>query len=203
MDKDKVSTTSPDDLAKAFTAEEPTEAPVFEGKEKSQKAPKDGKKKSTKFKISIVALVVGLIALVVGVVMLVLHLTQGPVVTDAEYLMLADEWTLSDGTNCASEGAPEGTAGAGGIENSEATNCIPSVRWKFTEVGKGTLTTNNHVNDYDFIWAIEDGKLKIETKWLYELENEYEYELKRGEKALVLKDGEKEIVFVGHFTDAE
>ena len=31
----------------------------------------------------------------------------------------------------------------------------PSVIWNFTEIGKGTLTTNNHENDYDFIWAID------------------------------------------------
>ena len=86
-----------------------------------------------------------------------------------------------------------------------ATNCIstPSVIWQFTEVGKGTLTTNNHINDYDFIWALEDGRLKIETKWLYDLENEYEYELNQADKTLILKDDDKEIVFVGHFAETE
>ena len=34
---------------------------------------------------------------------------------------------------------------------------------------------NNHINDYDFIWAIDGGKLKIETNWLYTLNNDYSY----------------------------
>ena len=64
------------------------------------------------------------------------------------------------------------------------------VVWDFTEIGKGKLTTNNHINDYDFIWSLEDGKLKIETDWLYNLENEYEYALDQNAKTLTLTSGE-------------
>lgn len=53
----------------------------------------------------------------------------------------------------------------------------PSVIWTFTEPGKGTLTTNNHQNDYDFIWNVEGEKLKIETTWLYNLVDEYSIKL--------------------------
>lgn len=65
------------------------------------------------------------------------------------------------------------------------------VIWHFTEIGKGSLTTNNHINDYDFIWVLENGKLKIETTWLYDLNNEYDYKLDGNE--LVLDDT---IIFV-------
>jgi len=113
--------------------------------------------------ISISVLVVGLVMLVVGVVFLVLGLVKGAGVADGEYLVAADNWTLENG---------------------------PGVIWDFTEIGKGTLTTNNHENDYDFIWAIEDGKLKIETDWLYNLENEYEYELDQSAGVLTLTSDE-------------
>ena len=78
--------------------------------------------------------------------------------------------------------------------------------WQFTEIGKGKLTTNGHTNDYDFIWAIEDDKLKIETSWLYDLENEYEYSLNQGDGTLTLKENDKEIKFIAEFeseTDSE
>ena len=109
--------------------------------------------------ISISVLVVGVIVLVVGVVFLVLNLISASKAADGDYLVKAGDWALEDG---------EG------------------VVWDFTEVGKGTLTTNNHLNDYDFIWALEDGKLKIETDWLYNLENKYEYELDQNSGVLTL-----------------
>ncbi|MDO4746856.1 MAG: DUF5640 domain-containing protein [Candidatus Saccharibacteria bacterium] len=208
MDKKEV---TEQDLAQAFAAEEVVEEPTPETNKKTKKA--KGGKKSPAFLISIIMMAVGVVLLIAGVVLLVLDLTRGPIITDGEYLMLAEEWVLSDGTNCASSGEPVVSAGEsvetgdlktdGEATNGGGTNCIPGVYWKFTEVGKGTLTTNNHINDYDFLWAIEDGKLKIETKWLYDLENEYDYEINRNEKTLILRDGEKQIVFVGHFTDAE
>ena len=67
----------------------------------------------------------------------------------------------------------------------------PAVIWNFKEIGKGSLTTNSHVNDYDFIWAIESDNLKIETSWLYTLNDEYEYELNQKEKTLILTSGKK------------
>ena len=122
----------------------------------------------------ITTLAIGVVVLIVGVVFLVVRLVAGPGVPDGEYLVSAKEWTL------------EGAEG---------------VVWDFTEVGKGKLTTNNHVNDYDFIWSLEDGRLLIETDWLYELENAYDYKLDRGAGVLTLTEGEKEIKFVGDFTD--
>lgn len=119
--------------------------------------------------ISIVVLAIGLTALVVGIVFLVINLIAATRGADGEYLVSAGEWALEDGDG---------------------------VVWKFTEVGKGTLTTNNHTNDYDFIWALEDGKLLIETDWLYDLENEYEYSLDQDSGVLTLKDGDKTYKFV-------
>ena len=115
--------------------------------------------------LSICAMVAGLVLLVVGVVFLVLNILKMNQAADGEYLVTAKSWAL------------EGQDG---------------VVWDFTEIGKGTLTTNNHLNDYDFIWALEDGKIKIETSWLYNLENEYDYTLDQGSGVLTLTDGSGE-----------
>ena len=69
----------------------------------------------------------------------------------------------------------------------------PSVIWDFSEVGKGKLTTDNHVNDYDFIWRLQDKKLLIETDWLYDLNDEFDYILDQSEKTLTIKNPEKNI----------
>ena len=119
--------------------------------------------------ISIVALVAGIIMLVVGVVFLVLNLNRASQAADGEYLVEAGNWSL------------EGSEG---------------VIWDFTEIGKGTLTTNNHLNDYDFTWTIKDGKLLIETDWLYELDNEYEYQLDQNNGTLTLTDDENTYKFM-------
>ena len=117
---------------------------------------------------SITIFVIGMVVLVVGVVFLVLNLLENKT-ADAEFLISKENWILEDGDG---------------------------VVWDFTELGKGTLTTNNHINDYDFTWAIEDKKLKIKTEWLYEMDNEYEYSLDKGAGVLILKDTEKEVKFV-------
>lgn len=134
--------------------------------------------------ISIIIFILGLLALIGGIVYLVVTLLSSHTLADGEYLISAKEWVLEDGSNCQ--------------EESEA-NCTPSVIWDFTEIGKGTLTTNNHVNDYDFIWTLEDGKLKIETKWLYELENEYDYNLNQKDGVLILKSDDTEHTFTAQF----
>lgn len=113
--------------------------------------------------ISIIVFIIGLIMLVVGIVMLVLNLSKGTAESDGNYLVTAGSWQL------------KGEEG---------------VIWTFTEVGKGTLTTNNHTNDYDFIWSLEDGKLKIETDWLYTMDNEYAYKLDQSSGVLTLIEGE-------------
>lgn len=126
--------------------------------------------------ISLIVMAVGIVTLVVGLVFLVLKLTSKPAVADGEYLVSAKEWVLED---------------------------EPSVVWDFTEVGKGTLTTDGHTNDYDFIWALEEGRLLIETDWLYKLENSYDYELDRGAGRLVLTSGEETVTLVGDFAASE
>jgi hypothetical protein len=117
--------------------------------------------------ISLTVFVTGIITLIVGVVFLILDLTKGELLEDGEYLVSVDSWVRED---------------------------EPSVVWKFTEIGKGELTTNDGLNTYDFIWAIDDDKIKIETDWLYTLNDEYEYRIE--DKNLVLiKDDSTEIKF--------
>lgn len=129
-----------------------------------------GKKPHNKKKIiSIATLVVGIVLLITGVVFLVLGLMKNSVVADGDYLVEQGTWTLSDSDK---------------------------VVWDFKEIGKGTLTTNGHENDYDFIWALEDNKLKIETSWLYEINNEYEYEIDQLSNTLTLKADDKTYEFV-------
>ena len=136
---------------------------------------------------SIVVLVVGVVMLVVGVVMLVMNLMKTPDMPDGDYLVSAKEWVLNKGDCPEGETQPE--CGETGVV------------WKFTEIGKGTLTTNAHTNDYDFIWALEDGRLMVETDWLYKLENAYDYKIDRGKGTLTLTDGENAFVFVGDFAN--
>ena len=147
-----------------------------------------------KKRISLIVLIIGLITLVVGVVFLIVRLTAKPGVADGEYLVSVGEWK-EKGDHCDQAKCAEGTKCLG-PDGEPAMLCNDTgVIWNFTEVGKGTLTTNNHTNDYDFIWAIEDDKLKIETEWLYTLNNEYEYELDQAAQTLVLKNGSDEIKF--------
>jgi len=134
------------------------------------KAPRKPKKTaSRKQKCGIITLIVGLVALIAGVVFLLINLMKAPVVRDADYLVQVGAWQMKD---------------------------QPSVEWKFTETGKGTLTTNSHINDYDFIWAIDGDTLKIETAWLYMLNDEYDYKLDQGQKTLTLTSGEDIYTFV-------
>ena len=137
--------------------------------------------------ISLIVFIIGLVALTSGVIFLIINFNQEPGLADGEYLVSAGEWFLDEGADCEEEN-----------ESAEELNCLPSVIWDFTEIGKGTLTTNNHINDYDFIWALENGKLLIETKWLYDLENEYEYKLNRETGELKLVSEDKEYLFKSH-----
>lgn len=128
--------------------------------------------------ISISLSVIGIAALVVGAVFLIMKLNAGPTVADGEYLVEVGKWKLEDNTDCTDD------------------DCETGVSWHFTEIGKGQLTTDSHLNDYDFEWMIEGGKLKIRTKWLYQLEDEYDYSLDQSAGRLILSDGDDEIVFV-------
>lgn len=129
----------------------------------------DKPKKSPKKIISIIVFIIGLITLAVGAAFFVLDLTKKASVEDADYLVSIGEWVEKD-----NEG----------------------VIWKFTEIGKGTLTTNNHTDDYDFIWAIEGGTLKIETAWLYDLNDEFTYKLDQKNNTLKLTNGDTDVTFI-------
>lgn len=136
--------------------------PELEHPEKTTKKQKDGKAKS---RVSIAVFFVGIAALVAGIVFLLINLLMKPAVRDADFLVDIRNWERED---------------------------EPGVIWTFTEIGKGKLTTNNHTNDYDFIWAIDGDELKIETDWLYTLENNYAYELNQEQQILTLTTGEGE-----------
>ena len=169
----------------------------------------DKKKRIT----SIIVMVIGLATLVTGAVFLVLKLNAGPAVADGEYLVSAGEWVLDNDPSCASENKDKSEngdktdAGAGTVtidgtengsesaENKPEVACESRVVWKFTEIGKGTLTTNGHKNDYNFAWALKDGKMTIRTEWLYEMDDEYDYTLNQEDGILTLKSGEKEFRF--------
>ncbi len=127
-----------------------------------------------KKRVSLIVLIIGLLTLIAGVVFLIVRLTAGPSVADGEHLVSVGEWKEQD---------------------------EPSVIWNFKEIGKGTLTTNNHTNDYDFVWALEDGKLKINTEWLYTLNNEFDYVLDQGSNILTLTSGNETFTFVPVITE--
>lgn len=119
--------------------------------------------------ISIAVMTCGIIMLIVGVVFWALKLNETPAVADGEYLVTAGSWKLED---------------------------QDSLVWNFTEIGKGILTTNNHLNDYTFTWALEDGKILIETDWLYTLNNQFSYKLDQNAGTLLLSDGDNEYRFL-------
>lgn len=133
-------------------------------------------KRETKNLVGIIVMLVGILTLIAGLAFFLVKILTKPDVLDGDFLVSVGEWRLETDTNCADEANCEDNSG---------------VIWNFTEIGKGTLTTNNHLNDYDFIWAIENGKLKIETSWLYNLNDEYEYKIDNNK--LILND---EITFV-------
>ena len=122
--------------------------------------------KSGKKKVGIIVFCLGMVTSVAGLTFFLVNLFTEPGLRDAEYLVEIGTWTRKD---------------------------QPSVIWQFTEVGKGTLTTNAHTNDYDFIWAISGNKLEVETEWLHNLEDEFSYVLSQDEPELILNES---IVFV-------
>lgn len=144
---------------------------------------------------SIITFIIGIITLAVGVVFLVIKLINANSMQDGEFLVSVGEWVEENG-KCEQLKCAEDTKCLD--ENGEsASRCENGgVIWNFTEIGKGTLTTNDHKNDYDFSWALENGKIIIKTKWLYDIDDEFEYRLDQGSKTLtIIKDGE-EIKFV-------
>ena len=122
-----------------------------------------------KRRLPLVVLVIGFLALIGGGTFFAIKLLMKPATRDADYLVEIGEW---------------------------AREAAESVVWKFTEIGKGTLTTNNHQNDYDFLWSIDGDTLKIETKWLYDLNDEYTYKIQQDNKTLTLSSDDGDIVFL-------
>ena len=165
-----------------------------------------------KKRISLIVLIVGIAILAAGVIFLVLRLvTENNKVPDGEYLVARRTWLLDESATARGDTQGDATAesdtqdDAGHVtncegDNLEETNCldvdVALVVWSFDEIGKGKLTTNGGLNEYGFIWAIEDNKLKIETNWLYLLENEYEYSLDQNAGRLDLTDGDKSYHFI-------
>ena len=117
-------------------------------------------------KWGIAVFVLGMVVLLAGVITLIVKKTAQPLMDDAEYLITAGEWVRED---------------------------QPTVIWDFTEVGKGNLTTDNHLNDYNFIWSLQNGKLSIETDWLYDLNDEFGYTLDQSEKTLTITNPDKNL----------
>lgn len=164
----------PDEDAKVEEAPKPKVTPddivIVEPKNKPpviEEPPKEPMDK--KLKRSIFVLIIGIFTLGVGAFFLFKVLTAPPKVRDAEYLVKVGTWAREDDS---------------------------TVIWNFTEIGKGSLTTNHHYNDYDFIWSLEDNKLSIETSWLYTLNDVFEVEINQKKSTMTLTSGAKEIVFV-------
>ncbi len=144
-------------------------------------------KQETKSRTSFIIMLVGVFVLIIGLIFFLIKILAKPGIPDGNFLVSVGTWELETNANC-----------------TEETNCEngSGVIWNFTEIGKGTLTTNDHINDYNFIWAIEGDKLKIETSWLYDLNDEFIYKLDQNNKILILNPGEEEIKFVPAITES-
>lgn len=89
--------------------------------------------------------------------------TPEVVLTDAEFLIDVKSWEK--------EGAP-------------------TVIWTFKDEKNGELTTNKS-NYYDFTWTLEKGDpglLKVQTAWLLDLDDTFEFVLNREEKSFTVKN---------------
>ena len=121
-----------------------------------------------KQKISIITFIIGIILAIAGAVVLVVNIMNKNTTDSAEFLVATGAWQRQD---------------------------QPEVIWNFTEIGKGSLTSNNHTNDYDFVWMLDGDKIKIKTNWLYEKEDEFTYYIDQGAKTLTLKSDNEEYIF--------
>lgn len=111
-------------------------------------------------------LALGVVALIVGLVVFIINKNSQPPMEDVDFLMEAGEWQRED---------------------------QPAVIWDFIGIGGGELTTDGHLNDYAFEWSLENGKLKIQTDWLYDLNDEFDYKIDQGAKTLVITNADKGI----------
>lgn len=122
-----------------------------------------------KKRLSIIVFIIGIIALLGGGSFLIYDLLKPTVSSDADFLIQIGTWQKQD---------------------------EPKVIWTFSEVGKGSLTTNQHINDYDFEWSIDNDKLTIKTAWLYDLIDEYTFVLNQNNKTFTLTKDKETSTFV-------
>ncbi len=140
--------------------------PAAQDSKKSKKA----KKPFTKArKISIAAFAVGMLVLIGGIGFCAWRYLKGAPVADARFLVEVGSWQMQD---------------------------EEPVIWKFTDIGHGTLTTNKHINDYDFIWALDGNEFKIDTNWLYTLSDAFTYELDQSARELKITSGDQTYTFI-------
>lgn len=120
-------------------------------------------------RISIFVLVFGLLVLAGGLGFFLYKYLTPSVVADASYLVEVGAWQRVD---------------------------APSVIWDFTSVGEGSLTTNDHLNDYHFLWAIDGDQLQLDTDWLYTLNDAFTYRLDQSADQLILERDGEAVTFV-------
>lgn len=80
----------------------------------------------------------------------------------------------------------------------------PSVIWVFRPDGTGEITTNKN-NYYDMTWTLKGNVLSVNTKWFYELNDSFDFNLDRENKSFSVKNhsDEKESVFLPLGSQAE
>ena len=80
----------------------------------------------------------------------------------------------------------------------------PSVIWVFRPDGTGEITTNKN-NYYDMTWTLKGDVLSVNTKWFYELNDSFDFNLDRENKSFSVKNhsDEKESVFLPLGSQAE
>ena len=138
--------------------------------------------KKAKLIAGITTAVLGAGALAASLTFFIIDMNSKPAMRDAEFLVEKGTWVMQPDTQ---NSAPTDCVSSENDESidPEPFDCLTpaseeeKVIWNFTEIGKGTLTTNNHIDDHEFKWSIEDDKLKVETDWLYTLYDEFTYSL--------------------------
>ena len=155
-----------DDLARAFESKKDNNPYSSAVQSADRKTTNRRKRTGGPKKWAVVVFCLGIVALIAGAIFAIVRTNSQPKMADVDYLISAGEWQRED---------------------------QPMVIWNFTEVGNGKLTTDGHLNNYDFIWSLDGGKLKIETAWLYDLNDEFDYTLDQSGKTLVIQNKDKNV----------
>lgn len=168
----------------------------------------NSKKKPSKLIIGIISLTIGFAALIASIAFFIIDLNSKPDIRDAEFLVQKGTWVMQSNTT-----TTESIDCISSEEGSEPTDCATVVEsiepnannviWKFTEIGKGVLTTNNHIDDHNFLWALDGDKLLIEVEWLQDLYNEVTYSLDQKNETLELSDAAGHKAILKPFTEPE